>query len=518
MTNRFSPSFRRLAARAALLAGAVAAVQGCTDLTEVPKDALTPETAFKTDDEITAGLASVYAQLRQTQWAYYHLSEIATDEQVAPTRGTDWFDNGRWLEIHRQTWTSSSGSALDDMNRHWNDMFAGVAKANLMIEIVDKSTSPSKAATLAELRTLRAWYYYTLMDVFGGLPLVTTSEVEPRARVSRDSVFKFVEAELLAARPLLAVKGKTDYGRVTKGVADAILASMYLNARVFQGTVTAAGLTPAAGRYAEANAFADSVINSGLYQLAPDYNTNFATTNESSPELIFVIVNSQVPGLGMSLPQRTLHYNQHGVQGGPWNGFAGVAEAYQAFDAADRRRSVWLVGPQRSFVTGAPVTTRAGAPLSFTETIGDITKAAEEEGPRLNKFPPLVTAPNGDSHPNDFPFFRLAEMYMIKAEALNELGQTGAAIALINNVRARAFSPAKPLSTGLSQAAVRQAILNERLFEFVGEAKRRQDLIRLGGFTAARRFKPATEGFRVLFPIPSTQIGNNPLLVQNPGY
>jgi hypothetical protein len=110
----------------------------------------------------------------------------------------------------------------------------------------------------------------------------------------------------------------------------------------------------------------------------------------------------------------------------------------------------------------------------FTDTIGDATRANENEGARINKFPPLLTAPNGDSHPNDFPYFRLAEMYLIKAEALNELGQTGQAIALINQLRARVFTPPKPLSAGLSQAQVRDAILNERLFEFAGEAKRRR--------------------------------------------
>ena len=111
MPNSVPYTFRRLAARAALTAGALGAAQGCTDLDETPQDALTPETAFKTDQEIRAGLASVYAQLRSTQWAYYNLSEITTDEQVVPTRGSDWFDNGRWLEIHRHAWTSSSGSA-----------------------------------------------------------------------------------------------------------------------------------------------------------------------------------------------------------------------------------------------------------------------------------------------------------------------------------------------------------------------------------------------------------------------
>ena len=505
--------FRRARLSAVLLAGVLGAVAGCTDLTETPLDALTPDNAFKNDPEILAGAASVYAQLRQTQWAYYNLSEITTDEQIVPTRGSDWFDNGRWIEIYRQSWTANSGSALDDMNGLWNNMFAGVAKANLMIDVVEKSTSASKDGNLAELRVLRAWFYYVLMDMFGGVPIVTSTEVVPTARSTRDATFKFIEAELKAALPNLPERPLA-YGRVNKHVANAILANMYLNAPVFQGTVTSAGLQRAPARMTEAIQFADAVINSGVYSLASSWQSNFNADNQNSPELIFVVNNTaNPPGIGNSLPQRPLHYNQHGVGGGPWNGFATIAETYRKYDPADQRRGIWLVGQQKNFVTGANANDRAGNPLVFTETISDITNASEVEGPRINKFPPFVTAPNGDSHPHKFPYFRLAEMYMIKAEALFEQGSTPAALAIVNQLRARVFQPAKPL-TALS----RDAILNERLFEFAGEAKRRQDMIRLGGYTAARQFKTATEGYKVLMPIPITQIQNNPLLTQNAGY
>lgn len=508
-----SLSLRRSRLSAVLLAGALSAVAGCTDLDETPLDALTPENAFKNDAEIAAGAASVYAQLRQTQWAYYNLSEITTDEQIVPTRGSDWFDNGRWIEIYRQTWTANSGSALDDMNGLWNNMFAGVAKANLMIDVVEKSSSATKALNLAELRVLRAWFYYVLMDMFGGVPIVTTTEVQPVGRASRDSTFKFIEAELKAALPALPDR-PIAYGRINKHVANAMLANMYINAPVFQGTVTTAGLQRAPARYTEAIQYADAVINSGVYSLASNWQSNFNPDNASSPELIFVINNtSNPPGIGNSLPQRPLHYAQHGVGGGPWNGFATIAETYRKYDPADQRRNIWLVGQQKSFVTGANVNDRAGRPLIFTETINDITNATEAEGPRINKFPPFVTAPNGDSHPHKFPYFRLAEMYMIKAEALLEQGNAAAALAIVNQLRARVFTPAKPLA-----ALTRADLLNERLFEFAGEAKRRQDLIRLGGFTAARQFKAETAGYRVLMPIPITQIQNNPLLTQNAGY
>ena len=519
-----------------LVALTPAIMPGCTDLTEVPADALTPDNAFKTEAEILAGVASVYAGLRGSMWAYWNLSEITTDELVVPTRGSDWYDNGRWLEIHRQGWAPNSGSALDDMNGMWNDLFSGVARSNLMINVIENANlaQAKKDTTLAELRTLRAWYYYLLQDMFGGLPLVTNTEVSQRPRVARDSIFRFIAAELNASRTSLPPSWPAaQYGRITKGAADAILASLYVNAGVFNretGVSATAynSCTISVGTQtgcAAAIAAADRVINSGVYSLATNWNSNFSPTNEGSPENIFVIVHAPQPGLGMSLQYRALHYNM--INPTPWNGFATLAATYRSFNPADQRRNVFLIGQQYSYVTGAPVTDRPGAPLIFTDTINNIESANENEGARLVKFPPLGTITAGDAHPNDFPYFRLAEMYLIKAEAQNESGDQAGAITNINIVRARHFTPAQPLAAGLTQAQVRDAIRNERLFELAGEQKRRQDLVRFGLFTAQRTScqaavaactKPLAAAHKILMPIPQTQMQNNPLLVQNPGY
>jgi hypothetical protein len=365
-----------------------------------------------------------------------------------------------------------------------------------------------------------------LMDFFGGVPVVTSTALAQNATVKRDSVFRFVEAELNAARTVLPATWPAAYkGRVTKGAADAILASLYLNAQVFTGTVTTTGYTPGPAKWNEAIAAADRVINSGQYSLATDWKKNFTIDNHDSPEHIFYINESSSPGLGMSLAMRGLHYNMLAPE--PWNGFAMIADTYKAFDPADERRSVILVGQQYSYNTGAAVNDRAGKPLVFTDTIGDVSKAAENEGPRLMKFPPLAGAPNGDSHPNNYPFYRLAEMYLIKAEAMNELGQPPAtAVAQANIVRNRHFATPNPI-VAADQASARAAILKERLFEFAGEGKRRQDLIRNGTFTLAHKIcsaniplctKAAREPYRILFPIPETQRQSNPLLAQNPGY
>ena len=529
MTSFLSKSIRQIG-RGAVLATLVALPPlACTDLTEVPNDALTPDNAFKSDPELVAGIASVYARLRNPLNDFYNLSEITTDEMVVPTRGSDWFDNGRWLEIYRQTWTANSGSALADMNNSWNDMFSGVARANLMIDVLQKqgATTPANTQALAELRVLRAFFYYLLQDFFGGVPLVTGTALEATARVSRDSVFKFIESELIAAAPdLPETRDASQYGRLTRGAANAILASLYINAGVFtkdQGINatsynSCAGITVTGGKDACQAAIdaANDVINSGVYSLAPNFKDNFSTTNENSPENIFVVAHTNQRGLGESFPMRTLHYNQLVTgDGGPWNGFATIAETYNKFDhVADKRDSVWLVGPQRSFNTGQLVNDRNGNPLVFTPTIGNIESAGEGEGVRFNKFPPQPSAVSGDGMPNDFPFFRLAEMYLIRAEAEYALGNTGGALADVNIVRARAFNPPKPLAAITSP----DDILQERLFEFVAEMKRRQDMIRFGHFTDAREFKQQREPYRVLFPIPATQIQTNSKLTQNPGY
>ena len=526
MRSFLSKSIRQIGRNAVLAALVALPPLACTDLTEVPNDALTPDNAFKSDAELLAGIASVYARLRNPMWGYYNLSEITTDEIVVPTRGSDWFDNGRWLEIYRQTWTPNSGSALDDMNGAWNDAFSGVARANLMLEILDKSTGTTNDVAKAELRGLRAYFYYQLMDFFGGVPLVTGTALEANARVSRDSVFKFIEAELLDIRQTLPeTRDAGQYGRLTRGAANALLANLYLNAGVFtkddginpSGYNSCAGITVSGGEDACQAAIdaADAVISSGKYSLSADFKQNFSISNESSPENIFVIALTNQPGLGMSFAMRTLHYNQLTTgNGGPWNGFATIADTYNQFDhATDQRDKMWLVGQQKSFNTGQDVNDRTGAPLVFTPSIANIESATEGEGVRYNKFPPLPNAAAGDAHPNDYPIFRLAEMYLIKAEALWAIGNTGEALTNINLVRARAFNPPKPLL-----AVTADDILRERLFEFAGEGKRRQDMIRFGHFLDARQFKGAREAYRVLFPVPATQIQSNSKLTQNPGY
>jgi len=527
-----------------LLGLLIVPMQGCTNLDETPVSQITPGNFFRNDAEVLAGLAGVYAQLRSTapEGGIYDVNEVTTDEIVVPTRGSDWYDNGQWIDLHNQTWTPGS-AASGFFNGAWNSAYTGVARANLFLSALENVNVPNKATVVAEGRALRAFYYYILLDMFGGVPIVTTTEVALRPRSTRRELFDFIEKELIAARDsgLPATWGAADNGRLTKGAADAILANMYINAGVFTKDGTAAspinattyntclGVTVTGGdACAAAIAAADRVLNAG-YQLADSFPQNFRFDNYKSPENIFVVKFIAADGLGMGITMAALHYCQYAPLT-PWNGFATLAQTYNAFDPTDKRRNTILIGPQVDVLSGAPATVRVsgacpasgGTPLVFTDTIRDIRSASEAEGPRIYKWPadPAHVQQNSG---NDFAWFRLGEIYLIKAEALNEQTPgTVAALALLNTLRNRNGHPVAPVLAG---AITHAMILNERLFELFGESKRRQDLVRFGQYTARTDAasglaggKTARAAYYVLMPIPQVQVNANPLLTQNPGY
>jgi starch-binding outer membrane protein, SusD/RagB family len=517
-----------------LLSPALAALPGCTDLSETPESATTPEQFFRTDQEVLGGLAAVYVQLRNmlpgsADGNWYNVTQVSSDEMIVPTRGSDWFDNGRWLEIDRQTWTPTSTTA-GDMNGIWVTAFTGITRANVMLQALEGVTVAKEDTIVAELRTLRAFYYYTLMDMFGGVPIVTTPEIKERPRNARAEVFQFIADELHAARADLPDRWPdASHGRLTKGAADAILANMYLNAGVFarDAGVSATAYNScmivqigAATACDSAIAAADRILNSPLlYSLADSFHHNFRHDNHTSPENIMVAKHINRDGQGFRLLMTSLHYNQ--FTPAPWNGFATIADVYNAFDPADRRRGIFLEGLQRNLETGEivcerPGCDRGGAQLVFTPSIADPTQASEGEGVRIAKWP---HDPNhvGPDNGNDYPFFRVAEMVLIRAEALNEQSPgSGAALALLNQLRAR---PAETVAPALVGPIDRDMILRERLFELTAEAKRRQDLIRHGRFIQVWEHKDVEALPRaILMPIPQAQLDANPMLTQNPGY
>ncbi|MEO6525459.1 MAG: RagB/SusD family nutrient uptake outer membrane protein [Gemmatimonadaceae bacterium] len=516
MPTTFNRSIR-VAVPALLAVAMVVTPQGCTDLAESPFSVITPDVFYRNDDEVRAGLAAVYSQLNTASTGNYrYLSQIPADDEVIPVRGQDWFDNGAHLEAQRHTWQPGSPLALGTINSAWTQSFTGIARANVLLDAIKDLPLSNKPRTLAEARVLRAYFYYNLMDLFGGLPIVTDAEVAPRERATRAATFAFIEKELTEARNDLPVTWPaTDYGRATKGWVDAMLASLYVNAEVFTGTVTANGLQKGQPQWLKAIDAADRLLSGTTYRLTADQAANFRADNNTSPEIVMVSARRPEAGLSLNFISQSLHYNQFAPS--PNNGWSVEPPTYRKFDPDDKRRATILEGPQFNIVTAAPVNDRAGARLNFTIDIPDITQATEGNGTRMYKWP-FDPARTGTNHGNDYGIYRLAEIYLIKAEALNELGRPAEAIALVNLVRARAFTPPKPLATSLTQAQARQAIFDDRQIELIDEGKRRPDQIRQGTWLPAGWNKPNDAPFSVLMPIPQSQIDANPLLVQNPGY
>ncbi len=516
--------------KAATLAGVLvlSPILGCTDLTEVPKSAISPTQYYKNESEIVGGLAAVYASMQQVVQNSYDIAEITTDEIIVPTRGSDWYDNGQWLDLHYQTFTPNSSATLAFGEGAWTSMFQGVARANVLLDALQNVDFGDKKTVVAEIRTLRAFYYFQLQDLFGGVPIVTDIAVTPRPANTRAEVFSFIESELKAARPDLPVSWPANMnGRMTQGAVDAILASLYLNSQVFTGTVTTAGLQKGTAHWQDAIDASDRIINSGRYSLMSDWRKNFTADNNTAPEIIMAAKFVAADGQGLDFLMRALHYTQYTPS--PWNGFSAIADTYFSFNTNDIRKQIFLAGPQVNIETGQPVKDRAGNALIFDPNIVDPTAAPENAGARIVKWPsdPAHVAQNNG---NDFATFRLGEIYLIKAEAMNELGNTAGAVALVNTTtRARAFAGASECPScaatpnpivASNQQEFRDALLKERLFELTAEGKRRQDLIRMGKYTTGRwTFKTTdTPPYKVLFPIPQPEIDNNPMLKQNAGY
>lgn len=518
-----------------LVAPAATLLPGCTDLTEETFGVVQPKDFFRTEAEVIAALAPVYANLRATLWAYHNLSQVSSDETIVPTRGSDWADGGRWLSMHRHNWDAS----LVDLNDAWVASYTGVARANGLLQNIETIDVPGKEVLQAEIRTLRAYYYYQLLDLFGGVPIVGDAPGEyladpsnPPPSESRQKVYAFVESELVAARAGLPDVAP-QFGRMTKGAADAMLANLYINAGVFTKStgISTTGYNSCASAEGgstcqKAIDAVDRIIASGRYQLAADWFSNFSPSNENHPEHLFVVQHLAKDPYGMNFQMRYLHYTQ--LDPGPWNGFSTIAETYNAFPVEDLRKNIFLVGAQTSFETGAPVKDRAGNPLIFTAECGDVNNTSESACVRTAKFRPDAANNDGGNHGNDYAFFRLAEMYLIRAEARNELGQTALAVADVNTIRTRVYDANEPgaptlaqflLTPGsFTQATFRDRLLKERLLELIYEAKRRQDLVRFGRYDDPTQYKAQSQPFRVLFPIPQVQRDANPNLTQNPGY
>jgi len=498
-----------------LLASVTALMAGCTDLGETVYREIVADTYYVDGDAVTSAYLAVYGPL-QDVWEenYFNLTEFSTDEACRPTRLQNGYDGGQWIRMHRHQWLTIE-SRVEDI---WNKCYKGIGFANTCLKDFQSldfgklRLSTPLAQMTAELRGMRAFYYYMLCDMFGGVAIVEEVSADAPARNSRVEVFEFVEKELNAVMSDLPVKGSgNDYGKFTQGAALSILAKLYLNAEIWTGTE----------RRQDCINVCDRIISSGKYSLDAGWQDPFHYFNENSAENIFVIPYDQLHATQMNYPGRFLHYCHAYTYGFPVpssNGVCTEKSFYEKFKPNDRRIKQWLVGPQYMADGKTPlpcVMDMAGQNLVLDPYIKNMEEGVENSGVRNVKFQIQFGTPDYPQD-NDIPVTRYADVLFMKAECLLRNGQKAEALTLINACRARCFDADEP-DRAYTDIDLDE-FLDERAREFCYETCRRQDLIRFGKFNDAWWDKPQTDPSRRLFPIPDARVKANPNMVQNPGY
>jgi hypothetical protein len=508
-----------------LLAIMVAAYSNsCTDLDETVYSEV-PVDKFGTNmEQVNALVGSVYSTFKAhiPVWdSYVTLDELSGDMMAVPG-----FKGGDWGEpMFRQAMQHTLNSQSSGWNNVYNYPSSYISLCNQTIYMINSNPAISdddKASILAEVRGVRAFWYYTLCDHYGNVPIVTDflDKNQLPATKSRKEVYEFILGELNDIKDKLRddVATPASYGKFTKGSAYTLLAKMYLNAEVWN---------PSEGPKWQECIDACDVVMGMPYILEPNWKTNFIPNNEVSKEAILSgVFKSGGSGIQNDIALNTLHYQDPialGLAISPWNGLAANPDYVKAFDTLDvRYMGSFLIGPMIDPATKEVLITAHGRPLIHTVdmVMNEVDETGwgwinQEEGARVAKwdYAPGLSL----SMENDLHIFRLADVYLMKAEAILRKGGSNAeATDLINKIRDRAFNdPSK-----LLQSATLDDVYKERRLEFAWEGYTRQDMIRFGTFLAARPpFKPwVSDPKCLLFPIPQEVIDANNNIIQNPGY
>ncbi|MEM6631378.1 MAG: RagB/SusD family nutrient uptake outer membrane protein [Bacteroidota bacterium] len=513
-----------------LLISSMLIVGGCTDLEEELFDQIAASEFYQTEAELEAGVATVYQHMTNFSFWYTVVMDNASDALTIYTHSGGW-NNDR----HRRTDTHelrANDNRRFPLNQAWNNIFDGIAKANSAISSIEANAEdgPVKSGFLAEVRALRAWLFFLGMDVYGDMPLVTTPFPDPTnlpSRVSRAQVFEFCEQELLfAIENLPSGLDGNQFPRINQEAARGMLAHLYLNAEVFTRSNAAA---PGSGttRWQDCIAQCQAIRTAQGYALADNYFDLFKVNNDAQAqsEMVFYvdhepgISGGTVPLIRHSLTQPWINEYFPNLPYNVWNGPAVQMSFWDQYDLDDKRRNEgFLIGVQFT-TSGDTLKDPSGNVVNHTREFflrpddGPPGYQAIYEGIRPFKFEPDNNAVNADQG-NGFPVIRLADILLMEAECLIRLnGPNSEADALINQVRARVFDPAKPLT-----GATLDDVYWERGFELYGEGHRRRDQIRFDTFHLPDDFHPEHDRNFNIWPIPQDQINANPNLGQNPGY
>jgi hypothetical protein len=487
---------------------------GCTDLEEEVYSQLPMDSYGTNEAEINSLIAPIYTRLRDFN-AIRRPNTNTTDMYVTPTRrGGDWWDGGAFKEMTQGTWRPQTSPIIGD----YNTSYSRITNFNQILYMIENSPAiPDKVPYLAQVRAARAMRYMLLVDEYGNVPIVTDfTDLSKPTTKSRAEVYNFIMSELNDIKDVIRSDvGTASNGKYTKGAVYFMLAKMYLNAEVWN---------PAGGpKWQECIDACDVIMDLG-YSLESNWPAQFSNSNDNSPESILTAINSETSYFGVR--GYTLHYLDPialGLPGSANNGIAAMPDFVKSFDPDDKRYGwSFIIGPMINPSTGEVIITAHGRPLDHTV---DITikyaidadgwgQTEQEDGARCGKWEFKKGARRDE---NDYAIFRLADVYLMKAEALVRLGEDNAeATDLVNEIRKRAFDdPAKLLT-----AVTLEDIYNERRWELAWEEWGRQDMIRFGTFlNPIPGWRPnELPEYRLLFPIPQTAIDANPLLEQNPGY
>lgn len=374
----------------------------------------------------------------------------------------------------------------------------------------------------AEVRFLRAFNYWMMMDLFGNSTFITEADQVGSAlpaEIKRADLFNYIVGELKAIDGDLAPVKTIEYGRVDQGADWALLARIYLNAAVYTGTP----------KYDSAIIYASKVIGGG-YSLQPSYAKLFMADNDKQKdEFIFAVPidGLHTQGYGnttffVHAPSGDEATTDYGVTGGGWYGYRATSSFANLFVDKTGSTDTRAMFKTSKYGTGP-------AQLLIT----DISNF--DQGPHIKKYVNIrsdgkpVSDPTGYFADIDFPVFRLSEMYLIYAEATLRGGAGGdkaTALAYLNLIRARAYGGTASGQLNLSDLTL-QTVLDERGRELYWEGHRRTDLVRYGLLTTNAYLWPwkggVASGTAVdpkynLFPIPASVLSSNRNLTQNPGY
>ena len=553
-------------------------------LDETPRSKFSEEEAFSTPKLVYVNtVANVYSSIGNGLYgsdggSVHTFQEFSSDASMIPGRQGDWVDGGAWQNIFLHNFESS----VSKYNDVWNNLYRVIGLANSSIDRLNKylGEHPEYAEYVYELRALRAVYYYYVMDLFGQVPLVVSSQVSANEvnQSNRSDVFKFVTSELAECIPHLSdSKSQNEgeyYGRITKAVAYMCMAKCAINAPVytiddttptsysaFVGTdksgkataseeqgnaisemgkkinITLDGETRNA--WETAAYCADQIASLG-YRLQPSYADNFIVANQNSVENIWTrpndCVNYKIEDYNIV---RTLHYNHGGAIGYQgWNGACSSKQqmlvyGYGTANPDPRLKLNFYTDKDYMEETGKAVEDGAtDKPLEYMPLAVKVDFSAADDphamkcaGARMKKYEFDKSTTQQYSFNNDLVIWRYADALLLKAEAEYRMDNKAEALTIVNEVRARvAATPRTELTLN--------DILDERMLELAWEGVRRQDQIRFCTFTepTADRFKGVThnasagdynddtQGYTMVYPIPYAVLNLNKKLDQNPGY